>query len=253
MEGQIPSFFDALKLDVLWIHNNNFDDLLQLTHIGQANDSVANFRFENNRFTFEDILPNISLFDANDEKVNYVPQQPFYKDTTIVAAPGSDIELLIDIDPDVTSNVYSWEKSGSLWNQAPSAILEIQEINSEDEGVYQLLVNNPLVPKLTLKSREITVISGSTSTSEISGFTLHVYPNPVPVNHNIILQWEGNADFKGKLFWMASNGQIIDSELIITNSEKGILSISAPSHPGLYILQLRSEDGQQNHYKIAVY
>ncbi len=253
LEGQVPTFFDPMKLDVFWIQNNNFDALPILSHVGQSNDSVANFRFENNRFTFEDILPNISLFDIHNDEVIYAPQQPFYKDTTLIAAPGSDIELTIDIDPDITSNIYNWEKSGVLWNQVPSAKLEIQEASVNDEGVYQIFVANPFVPALILESRLITVIVGSTNTTEIEGFSLSIYPNPVPVNSEVYLQWKSNSAFNGQLHWLGINGQMLSSQQISTLSNNDVLQISAPSHPGLYILQLSSENGQQNHYRIAVY
>jgi PKD repeat protein len=253
LEGSVPAFFDPMKLNVFWIHNNNFDVLPQLTHIGQLNDSIANFRFENNRFSFEDILPNITLFNNNDDEVIYAPQQPFYKDTTAVVAPGSDLSLSIDIDPDVTSNIYNWEKDGIEWNQVPSAILEISSANLNDEGVYQLIVTNPAVPKLTLESRLITVVVGSTGTLEIEGFSLNIYPNPVPASQSVILKWNSNSTFKGELSWIGINGQILGSEKISTISTQDLIQISAPSTPGLYILQLRSESGLQNHYKIAVY
>lgn len=253
LEGQVPAFFDPMKLEVLWLHNNNFNELTTLTHIGEVNDSLANFRFENNRFSFEDILPNITLFNNNDAEVIYAPQQPFYKDTTVVAAPGSDISLTIEIDPNVNSNIYNWEKAGISWNQVPSAMLEILNANLADEGVYQLFVTNPSVPKLTLESKLITVVVGSTGTLEIEGFSLNIYPNPVPVNQSVILNWNSNSVFKGELRWIGINGQLLDSEKINTNSSQDFLQISAPSTPGLYILQLSSETGQQNHYKIAVY
>lgn len=253
LEGQVPSFFDPLKLDVFWIQNNNFDHLPILTHVGESNDSVANFRLENNRFTFGDIIPNIALFDANFEEVIYAPQQPFYKDTTLIVAPGSDIGLTIHIDPTITTNLYTWFKSGSFWNEVSSAILEIPQASQDDEGVYQLFVSNPLVPELILQSRLITVLVGSSNTKEIDGLSLNIYPNPVPVSSNIYLQWKSNIVLNGHLQWLSINGQTIHSEQFRSNSEEELIQLTAPAHPGMYILQIKGENGRQNHYRIAVY
>lgn len=253
LEGDVPSFFDPLKLDVFWIQNNDFYNLPILTHVGEDNDSLANYRFENNRFTFEDILPNIALFDAYDGEVTYAPQQPFYRDTTLIALPGSDIGLSINIDPTINTNIYSWYKSGVLWNEVPSAILEIPQANQDDEGVYKLFVSNPLVPALILESRLITVLVGSSTTKEIEGLSLNIYPNPVPVSSNIYLQWKSNTVFNGQFQWLSINGQTIHSRQISSNSMGEVIQLSAPAHPGMYILQLTGENGSQNHYRIAVY
>src|SRR5690606_8327180 len=98
-----------------------------------------------------------------------------------------------------------------------------------------------------------TVLVGSTSTQELEGFSVQVYPNPVHSSSEIYLQWNSHTTFAGQATWLSIGGQIIDSQKLNSSSNQELLSTTAPAQPGMYILQLRSENGRQNHYRIAVF
>jgi gliding motility-associated-like protein len=145
--GSIPSF-NLPFLQVCWLYKNQFDSLPSLSHLSSLN----NLSVAGNQFTFDDILPNLSVTG-----LSYNPQDSIYRDTTFSKTPGQSLVINLGIDGALTTNVYKWYKNGSLYQTTSVNQLIFNSLSPTDAGLYTCQVTNPGAPLLTLYSRKITV------------------------------------------------------------------------------------------------
>jgi gliding motility-associated-like protein len=151
--GEIPVALASMKnLAILDLSDNKFDSLPNLMTIS----SLRILALDINKFTFDDILPNMPII-ARGGTFSYEFQQPFYKDTTIIAPYGSPLTLNLGIDGSITTNKYKWFKNTVPFDTANTNRYTFKDLSPCEEGVYTVEVTNPNVPNLTLKSRKITI------------------------------------------------------------------------------------------------
>ncbi|MBN2414170.1 T9SS type A sorting domain-containing protein [candidate division KSB1 bacterium] len=173
--GAIPAeIANLFQLQNLNVNNNLLTDLPDLS----PDTSLTGLQIQNNKFTFEDIEPNLGV-----ENFIYSPQDSVgeKQDTTIDL--GSNVQFSVTVGG--TANQYQWMKYGVDISDAVNSSYVIDSAESSDQGSYVCKITNTLAAELILYSRPIKVIvSGGIgiedkSTSIPKEFVLFQnYPNP---------------------------------------------------------------------------
>lgn len=158
LTGKIPVELSNLaSINVLVLSENRLSDLPPMSHL-----SPNHVAFNNNFLTFKDILPNLGIMEYNQaggsKGGSYKNQRKIGEATTSVISSGDEIYINLDIDHDITDNVYKWYKDGNLIQTIigdPTFSKTVQSAN--DAGVYTCRVTNPGESYLTLHSEPYTM------------------------------------------------------------------------------------------------
>jgi len=163
ISGSIPAEFGKLtNLKYLYLSDNKFIDLPDLS----ADTLLIKLQIHNNKFTFEDIEPNIFVTDFIYSPQDSVGEQ---QDTTI--DQGTNLELSVTVGG--TANQYQWMKDGVAISGADSSSYTIHSVDSSAAGTYLCKITNTIATDLTLYSRPINV-----SVSNVTGITDHPISSP---------------------------------------------------------------------------
>jgi len=162
LSGLIPSTFNNLtNLQWLYIgppYNSNYTGANFEGWENTANINIppsAQVRVNHNKFTFEDILPTLSLFN-NLLVDRYAPQDSIYRDTIITRAAGQPLTIDLGIDATIADNQYEWYQNAQLDTTIVGSNKRIfNNLKLADAGNYHVRVKNPQAPQLTLYSRRI--------------------------------------------------------------------------------------------------
>ena len=157
LEGAVPDY-STQPLVTLRIQENEFTDLPDLTALNDWGDFISNgFVTHDNRLTFEDVLPNMPAENSGFWK--YAPQDSVGETRTEILVPNTDYTIDLEIDENVTDNVYNWYKDGVFLQQLTGINeLSLTGLQTSDEGVYTCIITNDGAPALTLHSRPVTLI-----------------------------------------------------------------------------------------------
>lgn len=155
LAGAVPPQFNLLsQLKLLDIRKNDLDELPDLTATSVQSGGL---KISNNRFDFEDIVPNISLINETD----YRPQaQKSINVSYFSYAEGSPLELhintvLTDSDQEASNN-YTWYRNNEIYaNTGSSAVLTVSQTGSD--GLFHCEISNSLVPGLFITTDNFTV------------------------------------------------------------------------------------------------
>jgi len=134
------------KLSVLFLPNNRFSDLPNLSTILPLND----LQVQKNQLTFEDIEPNIGV-----SNFIYSPQDSVGTAQNRAIASGSSLTVLVTVGG--ANNRYQWFKNGASISGAPNNAYSIAAVNLTDAGAYTCRIANTVATVLTLFSRPINV------------------------------------------------------------------------------------------------
>jgi|GEM_PF-6559220 len=166
--GAIPqSLLTVASLANLSIFNNCFDSLPDFT--GSASPNIKNvnadnIRPNNNKFTFDDLVPNADFLDV------YSTQATFNIPAVANVQTGETYAIDLGIDAGLTTNRYKWTKNSVPFGPTLSVNkLDLSPITFADAGTYCCTVTNTVLTDLTLVStcQEIRVTCG-TSTETIN-------------------------------------------------------------------------------------
>ncbi|NOY36863.1 MAG: T9SS type A sorting domain-containing protein [Chlorobi bacterium] len=150
LTGSIPvNIGNLTDLTLIEIANNQFTGLPNLTSL----DSLAYLLIENNRFTFEDIEPNIGVPDS---AFIYSPQDSVGEiiDTTVYVGTS----YTMSVSTGGASSLYQWKKDGvSIGNISSDSTYTIIPVAFSDSGTYTCEITNTVATDLTLYSRPIHV------------------------------------------------------------------------------------------------
>ncbi len=142
--GAVPSEISNIKkLKYINIHENELIDLPDFSGMP----SLTSLTAANNKFTFEDIEPNIGI-----STFNYSPQDSVGERLDTVISVGESIILTVEVGG--TANQYQWLKDGSEINGATDDTLQIESADTTDTGVYICKITNTIATNLTLYSKE---------------------------------------------------------------------------------------------------
>ncbi|MCH8247457.1 MAG: T9SS type A sorting domain-containing protein, partial [Bacteroidetes bacterium] len=145
--GAVPnSFANLSELERLTVSQNELIDLPDLSDLA----NLTFFQVQNNRFTFDDLEPNIGI-----PGFVYSPQLMFGTESTESILEGVSLTLSLSVGGSVNS--YQWYKDGLPIPGANSEQYTITSAIQGDAGSYTLEVTNVNVPGLTLQSHPIVV------------------------------------------------------------------------------------------------
>ena len=135
--------------------------------------SLRRFRVQYNLYTFQDLIPTHEYLQTNlGGGYEAWPQKKFggFIDQFEVMSDGV---FSYDFSPYVShpNNQYQWKKDGIDIPSQTQRNIGVSATDLSDaglaeniHGIYQLIVTNPLLPELTLKSEEIQVIESINET-----------------------------------------------------------------------------------------
>ncbi|MBN1481114.1 T9SS C-terminal target domain-containing protein [candidate division KSB1 bacterium] len=147
LTGAVPARITNLtKLKVFKIDHNTLDDFPNVTSISTLNELYL----QNNKLTFEDIVPNMSI--AN---FLYAPQDSVGEKRAYKIDPGANFTLSVSVGGE--NNDYQWLKNGQNIPGATNDSYTITSAGENDAGRYNCQVTNPEAPALILCSRSMEV------------------------------------------------------------------------------------------------
>ncbi len=165
LEGAIPDFGQLPNLAFIIAYDNLLDG--EIPDLSENCPNLKSLRVNNNRLTFEDLLPglpnNVATVAINSEtvwdSVFYEDQPMVFKDTTITLPQLSLLDVDLGFDELIQDNVYTWYKNGVLYDTViGNNNLTIPYLKLSDAGDYHVVVTNPQADRLTLTSYTITLI-----------------------------------------------------------------------------------------------
>ncbi|WP_170110157.1 3-coathanger stack domain-containing protein [Flavilitoribacter nigricans] len=164
--GCLPAFSHTPALQVIFVKNNQ----LQCTVPEYLNlPSLLFLEIEHNRFTFEELLPNLNSINRvynSGGHFKYFPQQPISVPAMLAGTLGGSITIDLIEDDTVSSNHYVWYKDGMLLEEIDGANeLTISGLTGADAGTYSCEITNDLVPNLILYTNDINLFVGDGSES----------------------------------------------------------------------------------------
>ncbi|MBK8566731.1 MAG: hypothetical protein IPN76_26220 [Saprospiraceae bacterium] len=178
LEGTVPVFSGPVLLG-LRLDTNRLENLPPLMLNSLGNNTWQGLQVQMNRLTFEDILPNMGIFNSNPPS-NYAGQDSVFVDTTVTLNIGDIFRIDMGIDTGVSpANQFTWYKIGNSNPVTPPIanngnILNVN--NNSDAGIYYCRITNPGAPELTLISRPITLVVDACPSSTLDSTALLAYP-----------------------------------------------------------------------------
>jgi len=148
------------SLEKLEIQDNQIEFLPDLSTAVFPTGNLRYLRLENNRLTFEDILPNM-VFASSPEQIefSYAPQDTIQLSTNFFSVNTCD-SISLGFDEFMVTNEYHWE---CLVPGYDTVIAGSNQLSGCYEGSpgniypYFCSITNPAVPGLTLYTPEITL------------------------------------------------------------------------------------------------
>ena len=145
------TFTNLTSLEQLEVQNNRLEVFPDLSGIG----TLTGLKLEGNRFTFEDIEPNLGV-----TSFTYSPQDSIDSYSSVSYSEGTMQTLTTTVGG--ANNQYQWKKDGSNIAGATGSTYTINAVQVSDAGVYSCAVSNSAATALTLHRRTTTVtVTGS--------------------------------------------------------------------------------------------
>jgi ligand-binding sensor domain-containing protein len=158
LSGSVPDEIINLEnLESLLIYNNEFIGLPDLSALML----LENLRIQNNRFTFEDVEPNIGvpLIDFI-----YSPQDSVGVKIDTTVCDKTIYTLSVSVGG--TNNEYQWKKDNVDISGATNSDYVLNPVNKEDEGSYICEITNTVATLLTLYSQPVNITVNNCSPPE---------------------------------------------------------------------------------------
>ncbi len=148
--GSIPDELGSLPFYYFFIENNKISSIPGFTYISSG------FKCENNLLGFDDLEPNAKFIQSLGNSFTYWPQGDFCPEKTYYSlVEGNTFSLQIACSG--TQNSYTWYKNNVLLNANNSDVYSFGDLEMDDSGKYHITVGSTLLPKLTMKSCQITL------------------------------------------------------------------------------------------------
>ncbi len=158
LTGSIPEFKKCPLLEDIRVRINNLSG--NIPDYYKTHPNLNSLNIDNNKFTFQNIIYNLSKNRAVVDSILYAPQKCIYADTTISVSTASNYTLDLKIDDTVTTSTYTWSKNGVFYKTIKGINkLTFLPFTSNDAGTYTVKITNPLAPQLTLESCPIRLNS----------------------------------------------------------------------------------------------
>ncbi|MEJ2355876.1 MAG: T9SS type A sorting domain-containing protein [candidate division WOR-3 bacterium] len=150
LTGTIPTEIGNLSnLNYLFLYDNELTDMPDLSSLT----SLEYLEIQNNKFTFEDIEPNINVSDT---RFIYSPQDSVGESRDTIITKGTDFTMSIFVGGE--NNLYQWKKDGSVISGAADTSYTINSASISDAGSYICEITNTVATDLTLYSKPVNVV-----------------------------------------------------------------------------------------------
>lgn len=181
LEGGVPTSLQNLTaLNTLQLDNNELTELPDLSAT-----SIANFRAEENRLDFLDIVPNVPFLGS------YSPQARIGDPLVLTGMAGNNLSLET-VTGDDGNNIYQWFKDDVAIPGATAATYVFNYTGQSDEGLYRCDVTNAGASDLTL-NRFITVVDESAVSQPDYAALVAFYNATDGANWNTRTNWLSSA------------------------------------------------------------
>ena len=156
LEGSFPDF-TGNNFSVLRIDNNDFAYFGDYSWVSNwRTQDWGGCQVQNNRLTFEDILPNVGIGLIGNWA--FIPQDSVYQDTLLTKRVGDTLIIDLGFDEEIETNQYIWFKNGLIIDTIVGSNQFFRpNVLEADAGDYWCTITNPSVPNLELVSRTISV------------------------------------------------------------------------------------------------
>lgn len=232
LAGSVPDSLVKLnELGVFYIQYNHISRLPDLTSLDDG--TLLNIRVDNNRLTFEDLEPNMSLYFFNPPYQYYIPQDSvnITIDTTVIE--GSIFEMHCTVGG--SQNIYQWSKNGIDIPAAVDTVYTLSPVVLADSGYYTCNATSPLVPDLTISRKLINLHTRKgEGINENSQPAMRIYPNPTKDAVYIVNANSGEASITS-----ITGNEIIKQTVNGNNAKIDVSSLEK----GLYFIKVISEKG----------
>jgi len=148
---EIANLSNLLSLGVSW---NNLEDLPDLSGLS----SLEKLSISNNRFTFEDIEPNISVPSRH---FYYSPQDSVSETQNDTVNITSSYTMSVSVGGD--NNQYQWKQDEIIIPSATDTFYTISTATINDAGSYICEITNTVATSLTLYSKPVNVAVNDTT------------------------------------------------------------------------------------------
>ena len=167
LNGSVPlSCLSSPLLKDARFHNNSFDGFPDIHTLPiSSNPNPTEVEIWSNFFTFEDIEPNRNIPAA---KFVYTPQLEI-TGTPITLNPHQPLSLSFAVGG--SANTYQWQLNDVNLAGATGNTYTKASVSESDEGAYTLVVNNLLVPSLTIKRMINVTVNNVSSLNVVQGST----------------------------------------------------------------------------------
>ena len=246
LKGRVPVELAQLKkLAYLDVSYNRFDSLTNFSNaFPRYLESIRSRRFvvSGNKFTFDDIVPNISWLGKPSFLFGYLGQDSIIctaKSTTLTL--GASYTIALNIDGGLTSNIYRWYKNGKLIDKTNVNKLTLNNAQPCQAGNYSCQVTNPAVPGMTLFCPNQTFVF-FLGPQSCAPYDVTTFPNPVQNVLNITI----TSPPDDVRFMRLTNmlGQVVLSKRFDEGDIVNGLSIDCANFPnGSYFLSFFTEGG----------
>lgn len=213
--GAIPlEFTNLTNLQELTIRENQFVNLPDLSSISTLNE----LQIQNNRFTFEDIEPNLAI-----SGFVYSPQDSVGEILTIIVDQGSGFDVPVDVGG--ANNLYQWSQNGQAIPGATNSSFSVSEATLSHTGNYTCEITNTAATDLTLFSRPITVIVRSlTANLSLSSPSLDFGVVAIGESSDRIVTATNTGTTDLTIFNIGIGGNFPNEFEIVTGGEPGALA-----------------------------
>ncbi len=224
LTGSIPPEISSLtNLRSLYLFDNDLVDLPSLSALS----SLEYLEIQNNKFTFEDIEPNI---DVPNSGFTYSPQDSVGETQDTTVNKGSSLTVSVSVGGEY--NLYQWKKDGGTISGAEDSVYTMDPVDSDNAGSYICEITNSAAGALTLYSRPINVSVNDT-------FMIVTSPNggenwQVGSSHNITWTSAGTSGAV-KIEYSTNNGSDWE-EIIASIPDTGVYSWTVPNKPSFSCL-----------------
>lgn len=153
--GEVPTFEGMDSLQSVYLRSNNLSGVIPVPA-----KKLERLYVQDNRFTYEHILPNLREIQTQVTDFRYEIQQSFFKDTTFVVAAGNTLTIDLGIDEGLLSNNYLWIKDETFFDLIEGDNnLNFDNITYTDAGRYRCVVTNDniLLDSIVLFSEPFTI------------------------------------------------------------------------------------------------
>jgi len=208
LTGSVPPEIGNLSnLISLGIAHNDLEDLPDLSGLS----SLENLYIHNNRFTFEDIEPNILVPSRH---FYYSPQDSVGETQNDTINITSNYTMSVSVGGD--NNQYQWKKYSTIIQSATDTFYTISNAKISDAGRYICEITNTVATNLTLYSKSVYLTVTSIDTTS----PLIVTTNPIQNGLNIAKNTDISVTFDVDM----NTSTINDSTFVVHSLQTGLHS-----------------------------